>query len=89
MLVTLYKIGEVHFRLLGTNGYHVEAKNETFTDANSRCQNLKYKNSTSSFGWLRQKIGLKSVPHVQHDYHWFVALTLPLPSSFLKLPIWN
>ena len=25
MLVTLYKIDEVHFRLLGTNGYHVKA----------------------------------------------------------------
>ena len=43
---------------------------------------------TSSFGRLRQKIGWKSVPHVQPDYfssfnqsyHWFVA------SSFLKLP---
>ena len=29
-LVTLYKIGEVHFRLLGTNGFHVKAKNERF-----------------------------------------------------------
>ena len=41
------------------------------------------------------KIAPKSVPHVQHDYfssfnqsnHWFVAL--PLPSSFLKLLIYN
>ena len=49
-------------------------------------------NFTSSFDRLRQKIGLKSVPHVQHDClssfnqsnHWFVALTLP--SSFFKLP---
>ena len=39
------------------------------------------------------KIALKSVPHVQHDYfslfnqsnHWFVALSLPFTSSFLKL----
>ena len=38
---------------------------------------------------------LKIVPHVQHDYfssctqsnHWFLALSLPFPSSFLKLPI--
>ena len=52
-------------------------------------------NSTSSFGRLRQKIALKCVPHVQLDYispfnqsnRWFVALTLPLPSSLLKLPI--
>ena len=50
-----------------------------------------YENFTSSFGRLREK----SVSHVQHDYissftksnHWFVALSLPLTSSFLKLPI--
>ena len=38
---------------------------------------------------------LKIAPHVQHDYfsscsqsnHWFLALSLPFPSSFLKLPI--
>ena len=43
---------------------------------------------------IRQNIAPKSVPHVQHDYcssfnqssHWFVALSLTLPSSNLKLP---
>ena len=42
----LYKIGGVHFRLLGTNSFHVKAKNERFTAASSRCrqQNLKYEN---------------------------------------------
>ena len=30
MLVTLFKRGEVYFRLLGTNGYHAKAKNERF-----------------------------------------------------------
>ena len=30
MLVTLYKIGEVYFRLLPTNGFHVKAENERF-----------------------------------------------------------
>ena len=45
MFVTLLKIDEVHFRLLGTNGLHVKAKNERFTAAGSRCrQNLKYLN---------------------------------------------
>ena len=69
MLVTLYKIGEVHFHLLGTNGFHVKAENERFTAAGSRCrQNLKNENFTSSFGRLRQQIAPKSVPHVQHDY---------------------
>ena len=28
MLITLYKIGEQHFRLLGTNGFHVMGKSE-------------------------------------------------------------
>ena len=96
MLITLNKIGGVHFCLLGTNGFHVKAKNERFTPASSRCrQNLKYENFTSSFGRLRQNIAPKSVPHVQHDYffsfnqsnHSLVALSLTLPSSNLKLPI--
>ena len=69
MLITSFKIGGVHFRLLGTNGFHVKAKNERCTSASSRCrQNLKYENFTSSFGRLRQNIAPKSVPHVQHDY---------------------
>ena len=60
MLVTLYKVGEVHLRLNGTNGFHVKAKNESFTAAGSRRrQNLKYENYTSSFGRLRQKNGTK------------------------------
>ena len=42
MLVTLYKIGEVYFRLLGTNGNHAEAKKETFSAAGSHFRkNLK------------------------------------------------
>ena len=48
-----------------------------------------------SFGWLRQRIVLKCVPHVQHDYfssfnqsdHCFLVSSLPLPPSLLKLPI--
>ena len=31
MLVTLYKNSGVHFPLLGTNGFHVKAKNERST----------------------------------------------------------
>jgi len=96
MLITLYKIGKLHFRLLATNGFHVKVKSERFTAASSRCrQNLKCENFTSSFGRLHQNIAPKSVPHVQHDYfssfnqsnHWFVALSLTLPSSNLKLLI--
>ena len=69
MLITLYKIGGVLFRLLATNGFRVKAKKERFTAASSRCrQNLKYENFPSSFGRLRQKIAPKSVLHVQHDY---------------------
>ena len=94
MMVVLYKIGGVHFRLLGTNCFHVKAKNQRFTAARSRCrQNLKYENFTSSFGRLRQNIAPKSVPHVQHDYfssfnqsnHRFVAFSLTLPSQIREL----
>ena len=55
-------------------------------------KNLKFINVTLSFGRLRQRIVLKCVPHVQHDYfssfnqsHRFLALSLPLPSSLLEL----
>ena len=65
MFVTLYKIGEVHCRLVGTDGFHAKAKNERFTAAGSRCRlNLKYENFTASFSRLRQKIAPKSLPHV-------------------------
>ena len=65
MLTTLYKIGELHFRLLGTNGFHVKAKSERFTAVSSRSrQNLKYENFMLSFGRLHQNIAPKSVPHV-------------------------
>ena len=75
MLVTLYKLGEVHFRLLGTNGVHVKTKNERSTAEGSRCRyNLKCEYFTSSFDRLRQKIAPKSVPHVQHDYHDFPSI---------------
>ena len=89
MSVTLYKISDVSFRLLGTNGLDAKAKNEKFNAVGSRCrQNLKYENLTSSFGRLRQKNATKSLPHMQHDYfssfnrsyHRFVAL----PLAFLK-----
>ena len=49
-MITLYKIDGMHFRLLGTNGFHVKAKTERFTFASWCCrQNLKYENLTSSF----------------------------------------
>ena len=41
MLVMLYKVGEVCFRSLGMNGFHIKAKNEKIIAAGSRCrQNL-------------------------------------------------
>ena len=73
--------------MLGTNSFHVKAKNERFTAAGSRCRNnLKYENFTSSFGRLRQKIALKSVLHVQHDYFpsFNQLITKEFSVSFLK-----
>ena len=94
MLVTLFKIGKVHFRFLGTNGYRVKAKNETSVLRRARVD-VRISNMNISRRRLADyvKISPKSVPHVQHDYFYpcsqsnhFVCLTLPLPSSFLKLP---
>ena len=67
MFVTLYETGEVHFRLLGTNDFHVKADNESFYAKGSGSrQKIKYENCTSSFGGLRHKIAPKSVTTVQH-----------------------
>ena len=70
MLVTLYKMGEVHFSLLGTNGFHVKANNERFSYCSGLAMSSEphYENFTSLFGRLRENIAPKSVPHVQHDY---------------------
>ena len=71
-------------------------ESERFIVVCSRCpENFKFENFTLSFGRLRQRILLKYVPHVQHDYfssfnqsdHCFLASSLPLPSSLLKLAI--
>ena len=87
----LYKIAEVYFHLLGTNGFRVREK--SFPAEGLRCrQNFKYENFSSSFGKLRQKIAPKSLPDMQHDYfslfnqsnNSFVALPLLLLPSFLK-----
>ena len=64
MLLALYKIGGVHFRLLGTNVFHVKAKTERYTAAALR-QNLKYENFTALLGRLCQNIASKSMLHVQ------------------------
>ena len=56
MLVMLYEIGGVHFRLLGANGFHLKAKNERFTAAGSLCrQNIAFEKFTSSFDILDEK----------------------------------
>ena len=71
----------------------IKANDAGFTAAGWLCRhNLRYENFTSSFGRLRQKIASKRLPHVQHDHissfnqsnHQFVALSLPLTSSFLN-----
>ena len=69
MLFTLYKIGEVYFRLLGMNGFHLKAKNERYDAEGLRSlQNLKYENFYDVVWQTKSKIAPKSVPHVQHDY---------------------
>jgi len=40
MLITLYKIGELHFPCLGTNGFHVKAKSDRFTNLVPRVLSL-------------------------------------------------
>ena len=55
-MVKLYEEGEVHFRLLPTNDFHIKPENERFAAASSRCrQNLIYENFMPLLGRLRQK----------------------------------
>ena len=66
--VVQIKIGEVHFRLLGTNGFH-EMK-DLLTAAGSPCRdNFKYVNFITSFGGLSRQTASKRVLQVQHDYY--------------------
>ena len=74
----------------------VNIQNERRYIVVSTCfKNLKFGNFTWSFGRLCQRIVLKCVLHVQHDYissldqsgPCFLVWSLPLPSSLLKLPI--
>ena len=68
MLVTLYKTGDVHFRLLGTNGYHTKAKNERFTaQAHIVIRTSNMKISRCRLADHKQKIAPKSVSHMQYD----------------------
>ena len=63
----------MHFHLLGTNGFHVKAKNERFAAPGSRCrQNLKYEN-------LRRHL----VDYVKelHQKAWRACSTNILPHS--------
>ena len=90
MLVTLYKIAEVHFRLLGTSGYRVKANNERYNAASSHCrQNVKreisrrrladyVKNCTKKRAARAARLFFLIQPIIS-----FVTLTLPLLSSFL------
>ena len=48
MLVTSYKIGQVNFRLLITNGFYVKAENERFTAAGWRCLNCHLEDSVKT-----------------------------------------
>ena len=84
------KKSQVHFRLLGTNGFHVKAENERFSAVGLRCYwNPKYENFTPSFDGLRQKIALKSVPIIfPHSINQIIDLWRSRSlSSFLKLSI--
>ena len=71
MLVTLYKIGEGHFRLLGANGSHVKAKNERFIVAGLRCRqnpDFKFHVVVWQTTGKKKKKSPKKKPHTQHDY---------------------
>ena len=91
MLVTLYKIGvqkctKVHFRFLGTNGFHAKAKNERWTAAGSRCDQKCHVVIWQAT--LHQKAcgtwSTINIPYLTNHIVDLWRLLLPLPSLFLK-----
>ena len=61
MLVILYEMGQMCFRVIGTSNFYVKTENERFTAAFR--QKLKFEIFTSSFCTLRQRNVLKCVSH--------------------------
>ena len=86
MLVALYKIGKVHYRLLGTNGCRVKVKNERFTAAGWRRQNIKYQYFMSSFGRLRQKKKKRNKKRAARAAR-FISLIQPIKSLIFGVVI--
>ena len=84
MLITLYKIGEVHFC------FHVKAKNERFTAAAHVIRATNVRISRRRLADLKNCT--KSVPRLQHYYfsswnqsnHWVVAVRRHLFREFKK-----
>ena len=79
------KNGALSRNQIGRSGVQVKKENEKFTVGRSRSpQNLKCGHFTLLFCRGRQRNVPKCKTHVQT--YCFVALSLPLPSSLLKLP---
>ena len=57
-----------HCKWTGRSPIKVNLENERFTVVYSRCHYISLRNFVLSFDRLRQRIVLKCVPHVQHDY---------------------
>ena len=73
LILTSYKIGEVHFRLLGTNGFHVKAKNGRFAAAGSRCrQNHKYEISRRCLADYVRKLQQKRAARAARLFFLFI-----------------
>ena len=50
---------------------------DLLSDTDWHCRhNFKYENFTPLFGGLRRKTAAKSVPHVQHDYFYYLTVDL-------------
>ena len=67
-LLASFIVDMARFKWTGISAVEVNIENERITVACSRCENLKFRNFTLSFSSSRQRIVLKCMPHVQHDY---------------------
>ena len=91
MLITLYKINKLLFHLLGTNGFHAKAKSERLSAASSEPQIWKFHvvvclTTSKHCTKKRAARAARLFSSFNQSNHWFVTLSLTLPSSNLKLP---
>ena len=68
LFLASFIVDMARFKWTGRSAVEVNIENKRITVVCSRCENLKFGNFTLSFSSSGQRIVLKCMTHVQHDY---------------------